>query len=149
MAIFYNLVITRTRSIRPPLYLLSYRSPLTSYFVPTMPPKRAMSSGKRKADSVPLADGEKSVVGSEQTKKAKVAAPDSAAAQPQQAQTGGLAPNGQPTNKVLPVKISFPPRADGATRIASWNICSLASSQKKVKRYNRRRAHIMEINKTV
>jgi len=102
-----------------------------------MPPKRAVSSGKRKADSVQ--DGEKSA-GSEQTKKAKVAASDSAG------QTG-LAPNGQPTNKVLPVKISFPPRADGATRIASWNICGLAASNKKVRGYNRR-ACIMEI-KTV
>ena len=89
-----------------------------------MPPKRAVSSGKRKADSVP--DGEKSVR-SEQTKKAKVDASDSTAEQT------GLAPNGQPTNKVLPVKISFPPRADGATRIASWNICGLAASQKKVR----------------
>ncbi|KAN0116643.1 Endonuclease/exonuclease/phosphatase [Russula decolorans] len=90
-----------------------------------MPPKRAVSSGKRKADSAP--DGEKSV-GSEQAKKAKVAAPDSA-------EQTGLAPNGQPTNKVLPVKISFPPRADGATRIASWNICGLAASQKKGFKY--------------
>jgi len=103
-----------------------------------MPPKRAVSSGKRKADSVQ--DGEKPV-GSEQTKKAKVAAPDPV-------EQTGLAPNGQPTNKVLPVKISFPPRTDGATRIASWNICGLAASQKKVRRYNRLRARIIEI-KTV
>jgi hypothetical protein len=139
MAILYHLVITRVRSIRPPLRLSS-RSPFTSYVVPTMPPKRAVSSGKRKADPEP--DGEKSV-GSEQTKKAKVAAPDSA-----EQTNPDLAPNGQPTNKVLPVKISFPPRADGATRIASWNICSLASSQKKVRSYKRRRARILEIKKT-
>lgn len=127
MAIFYNLVITR--AIRPPL-CRSFRSPLTSYIVPTMPPKRAASSGKRKADSGPD--------GSEKTKKAKVDAPGSA-------EQTGLAPNGQPTNKVLPVKISFPPRADGATRIASWNICGLAASQKKVRRYYRWRARIMEV----
>src|ERR1700679_1505166 len=120
MAIFYDLVITRARSIQQPLSL-SFRSPLYTYLVPTMPPKRAVSSGKRKADSIP--DDENSV-GSEQTEKAKVAASDSA-------EQTGLAPNGQPTNKVLPVKISFPPRADGATRIASWNICGLAPSQKK------------------
>ena len=54
-----------------------------------MPSKRAVSSGKRKADSVP--DGEKSV-GFEQIKKAKIAAPDCA-------EQTGLAPNGQPTNK--------------------------------------------------
>ncbi|KAF8478383.1 Endonuclease/exonuclease/phosphatase [Russula ochroleuca] len=87
-----------------------------------MPPKRAVSSGKRKADSDP--EGEKSV-GSEQTKKAKVTAASGSAEQT------GLAPNGQPTNKVLPAKISFPPRVDGTSRIASWNICGLASSQKK------------------
>ena len=104
-----------------------------------MTPNRAVSSGKRKVDSVP--DGEKPV-GPEQTKKAKVAAPDSAE------QTTGLAPNGQPTNKVLPVKISFPPRVDGTTRIATWNICGLAASHKKVRRYNTRRARIVEI-KTV
>ena len=131
MAVLFYSVITRVRPIRPPLRLLS-RLPLTSYFVPSMPLKRAVSSGKRKADSA--TDGEKS----EQTKKAKVAVPDSA-------EPTGLAPNGQPTNKVLPVNISFPPRADGATRIASWNICGLAASQKKVRRYNRRRARTIEI----
>ena len=93
-----------------------------------MPQNRAVSSTKRKA--TPDSDGEKPAA-SKKTKKAnlKVAAP--AASDP--AEQNGLAPNGQPTNKVLPVKISFPPRAEGATRIASWNICSLASSQKKVR----------------
>ncbi|KAH9854215.1 Endonuclease/exonuclease/phosphatase [Lenzites betulinus] len=37
----------------------------------------------------------------------------------------------QPTNKVLPEHIEFPPRADGALRIAAWNICGLAAAQKK------------------
>jgi len=40
--------------------------------------------------------------------------------------------NPQPTNKVLPVHISFPPRAPDAFRIATWNVCGLAASQKKV-----------------
>ena len=40
--------------------------------------------------------------------------------------------NPQPTNKVLPVHISFPPRAPDALRIATWNVCGLAASQKKV-----------------
>ncbi|KAK0210872.1 Endonuclease/exonuclease/phosphatase [Desarmillaria ectypa] len=35
----------------------------------------------------------------------------------------------QPTNKVLPVNISFPPRK--GLRIAAWNVCGLAASQKK------------------
>jgi len=85
-------------------------------------PKRAVSSGKRKADADPA--GEKSV-GPERTKKAKVTV----------AEEGELAPNGQPTNKVLPVEISFPPRANGTSRIASWNICGLSSSQKKGFKY--------------
>jgi len=91
-----------------------------------MPQQRVVSSSKRKASSD--SEGEKPV-GSKQAKKAKVAAPASDPA----AEQNALAPNGQPTNKVLPVKISFPPRAENATRIASWNICSLASSQKKVR----------------
>ncbi|KAF8798158.1 hypothetical protein BYT27DRAFT_7178736 [Phlegmacium glaucopus] len=35
------------------------------------------------------------------------------------------------TNKVLPVNISFPARIQGTLRIAAWNICGLAASQKK------------------
>lgn len=42
------------------------------------------------------------------------------------------APNGQPTNKVLPVNISFSPKTPGTLRLATWNVCSLAASQKKV-----------------
>ena len=131
MAILRDLVINRALSTHRLLYL-SLGSYLTSYAVSPMPPKRAVSSGKRKADSDP--EGEKSV-GSEQTKKAKVTAA------PGSAEQTDLAPNGQPTNKVLPVKISFPPRVDGTARIASWNICGLASSQKKVRFYNRGDGH--------
>ncbi|KAI9511125.1 Endonuclease/exonuclease/phosphatase [Russula earlei] len=90
-----------------------------------MPPKRTMSSGKREAESD--SDNETSAR-SKQTKKPKVTTPD-------HAEQTGLAPNGQPTNKVLPVKILFPPRAENATRIASWNICGLASSQRKGFKY--------------
>jgi hypothetical protein len=43
--------------------------------------------------------------------------------------------NPQPTNKVLPAHISFPPRTPNTLRIASWNICSWASSHKKVRWY--------------
>ena len=45
----------------------------------------------------------------------------------------GLAPNGQPTNKVMPVQLSFPPREEGRVRISTWNICGLAAAQKKVR----------------
>src|SRR6266851_2750058 len=135
MATVYDLVITLARSIRfRPPHRLSFRPRSTPYVVPTMPQKRAVSSGKRKAES-DSDDGEQPVGSKPQTKtkKAKVAAPTAAGASNPAEQHDGLAPNGQPTNKVLPVKISFPPRAEGATRIASWNICGLASSQKKVR----------------
>ena len=41
-------------------------------------------------------------------------------------------PPGQPTNTQLPDKISFPERIPGTRRISAWNICSWASSNKKV-----------------
>ena len=44
-----------------------------------------------------------------------------------------LAPNGQPTNKVLPTSISFPKKILGSLRIASWNVSGLAAAQKKVR----------------
>jgi hypothetical protein len=111
MSLFHNLVIARSL----------FRSSAIHVTLLSMPPKRAASSNKRKAESD--SDGEKPVGSKKTTKQAKVDA---------LAEDTGLAPNGQPTNKVLPVKISFPPRSERTTRIASWNICSLASSQKKV-----------------
>ena len=120
MSIFRKLVIARPQPLCFSSLLKSCATHSTLLF---MPPKRGASSSKRKAG--PDSDGEKPV-GSKTTKKAKVDA------SPNLAEDTGLAPNGQPTNKVLPVKISFPPRSERATRIASWNICSLASSQKKV-----------------
>jgi hypothetical protein len=119
MSHFRNSVIARLR-----LLSSSLNSCTTHVTLLSMPPKRAASSSKRKAEAD--SDGEKPVGTKTTTKKAKVAAV------PNLAEDTGLAPNGQPTNKVLPEKISFPPRSERATRIASWNICSLASSQKKV-----------------
>lgn len=43
-----------------------------------------------------------------------------------------FASNGQPNNKVLPTTIVFPKRQADCLRIATWNICGLAASQKKV-----------------
>ena len=43
--------------------------------------------------------------------------------------------NGLPTNKVLPPNITFPPKAPGSIRMIAWNICGLASSQKKGFKY--------------
>ncbi|KAH8995345.1 Endonuclease/exonuclease/phosphatase [Lactarius akahatsu] len=120
MSFILNLVSARSR----PLCSL-LKSCATHATALSMPPKRAASSSKRKAESD--SDGEKPVKSKTTTKKAKVDASSNLAE--------GFAPNGQPTNKVLPVKISFPPRSERATRIASWNICSLASSQKKGFKY--------------
>ena len=50
----------------------------------------------------------------------------------------GLAPNGQPTNKIMPTQVSFPPREEGRVRISAWNICGLAAAQKKVRSRDRR-----------
>jgi len=41
-------------------------------------------------------------------------------------------PSGQPTNTALPDEISFPERVPGTMRISAWNVCSWASSNKKV-----------------
>ncbi|KAM6500395.1 Endonuclease/exonuclease/phosphatase [Amanita muscaria] len=85
-----------------------------------MPPKDATSS-KRKADSLATDEEE------EEDKKAKKLR---TLKQPSQATEST-----QPTNKVLPVDIKFPPRAQGALRIATWNICSWSASQKKGFKY--------------
>jgi hypothetical protein len=80
-----------------------------------MPPKRA-SAPKRKASSSDD-EGEASQA---QTKKSKLSS------------ASPLPKNAQPTNKVLPVHISFPPRIHDTFRLATWNVCGLAASQKKV-----------------
>lgn len=43
--------------------------------------------------------------------------------------------NPQPTNKVLPVNISFPQRLPDTIRIAAWNVCGFSASQKKGFKY--------------
>ncbi|KAI0263347.1 Endonuclease/exonuclease/phosphatase [Gloeopeniophorella convolvens] len=86
-----------------------------------MPPKRAASSSKRKAEST--SDSEEVAGDTKKTSKKKVAAKPT--------DDTGVAPNGQPNNKMLPQNITFSPKVEGTWRIASWNICSLASSQKK------------------
>ncbi|KAJ6623497.1 Endonuclease/exonuclease/phosphatase [Mycena sp. CBHHK59/15] len=76
-----------------------------------MPPKRASSSKRKASDS----DDERKA-----NKKSKVAEPS---------------PNALPTNKVLPVNIVFPERIPGTLRLATWNVCGLAASQKKGFKY--------------
>lgn len=96
------------------------------HHLPLMPLKRASSSKKRKA-SASDSEEERSTepISAKKAKKAKTAAPSA---------DSETAPNGQPTNKVLPVTINFPPRISNTLRIASWNICGLSASQKKVRR---------------
>ncbi|KAG6867030.1 hypothetical protein C0991_003947 [Blastosporella zonata] len=43
--------------------------------------------------------------------------------------------NAQPTNKVMPVTITFAPKIPGTLRLATWNICGLAASSKKGFKY--------------
>lgn len=96
-----------------------------------MPPKRAASS-KRKADASDSEDhgeGASPKAATIKTKKAKVDSKEAT----ETSSDPSVAPNGQPTNKVLPVTISFPPKTLESVRIASWNICGLAASQKKVR----------------
>ena len=67
--------------------------------------------------------------------KRKVSVSDDEGGQLKKSKLSSASPapeNAQPTNKVLPVHISFPPRIPGTLRLATWNVCGLAASQKKV-----------------
>lgn len=86
--------------------------------------KQAGSSKKRKADSSGSEDDGPGPSGTKKPKKGKDDEDDAA--------ERAVSANGQPTNKVLPVKIEFKPKAEGALRIATWNICGLAAASKKV-----------------
>ncbi|KAI0709220.1 Endonuclease/exonuclease/phosphatase [Earliella scabrosa] len=119
-----------------------------------MPPKRAAAS-KRKAeptseDDEPLSAAESSQSEVEPApkkrkttakangtaKKGKSKGKGKGAAKEAAKGDGGAdaaaaSENAQPTNKVLPVQISFAPKAEGTVRIATWNICGLAAASKK------------------
>ncbi|KAI6045727.1 Endonuclease/exonuclease/phosphatase [Pisolithus marmoratus] len=86
-----------------------------------MPPKRKASSIE------PNSDHEHGASSKSETKKVK--------GKKTTEESLGTSANGQPTNKVLPVHISFPPRAEGTLRLATWNICGLAAAQKKGFKY--------------
>jgi AP endonuclease-1 len=95
-----------------------------------MPPKRASSSKRKASDS-----------------------DDEAPKTPKKAKVADAPINTQPTNKVLPVNIvfpgalqrpwyqkkttsnPFPDRIPGTLRLATWNVCGLAASQKKGFKY--------------
>lgn len=107
------------------LFRTTISSPaLVTRRIVSMPPKRTTS--KRKAEPTSDDEAEPSKP-SRASKKTKVAASTS------MADEGGLAPNGQPTNKVLPVNVAFSPRIEGTVRISAWNVCGLAAASKKVR----------------
>jgi len=87
------------------------------------------NSSKRKIDEDDdLEDGPSSQMTETQESNQSQASQSSKA---KKARTDATKNTPEYTNKVLPVKISFPPRIEGALRIAAWNICGLAASQKK------------------
>lgn len=87
----------------------------------SMPPKRKINAKHDDANTV--SDNESVSQSQPQAKRAKRTAPTS---------DDVKAPNGQPTNKVLPVNIAFAPRAPGTLRFVTWNVCGLAAAQRKV-----------------
>ncbi|KAH7889390.1 Endonuclease/exonuclease/phosphatase [Phlebopus sp. FC_14] len=92
-----------------------------------MPPEHKAPAKRKAASETPSDSMEPSQSQTQpRTKKPKVATSTS---------EDGKARNGQPTNKVLPVTISFPPRVPGTLRLATWNICGLAAAQKKGFKY--------------
>lgn len=87
-----------------------------------MPPKRKVSDIRDDDGTADTEGGSQSQSQSQsQAKRAK------------QTEDDAKAPNGQPTNKVLPVNIAFPKRAEGTLRFATWNVCGLAAAQRKVR----------------
>ncbi|KAF9013973.1 Endonuclease/exonuclease/phosphatase [Cyathus striatus] len=105
-------IATSIRSFSPPR-----RSGLSSAV--SMPPKRPSNKRKVEESSGSDAINEGSSV-AKRPKKNTSETPASASSE-----------SAQPTNKVLPVHISFPPKTAESTRIATWNVCGLAASQKK------------------
>ena len=65
------------------------------------------------------------------TQESQSQASQSQSSKAKKARTDGSTP--EHINKVLPVNISFPARIEGTVRIATWNICGWAASQKKVR----------------
>jgi AP endonuclease-1 len=97
-----------------------------AFFV--MPVSRKTSNLKRKIEEDDdLEDGPSSQITATQESQSQA----SQSSKAKKARTGGSTP--EHVNKVLPVNISFPARIEGTVRIATWNICGWAASQKKVR----------------
>ncbi|KAI0374874.1 hypothetical protein BV20DRAFT_961084 [Pilatotrama ljubarskyi] len=97
----------------------------------SLPEEQQPASKKQKTQAKGKGEGkgkgEAAAKPKESGAKGKVKAGEAAEAQ--------SAANAQPTNKVLPVHIAFPPKGEGLVRIATWNICGLAAAQKKGFKY--------------
>lgn len=96
-----------------------------------MPPKRTASlkasGSKRKVE-------ERDTDTEEETQRVKGTQSSASGSKPSLKRTKTeYVQNGQPKNKVLPVKITFEKRKEDALRIATWNVCGWAASQKKVR----------------
>lgn len=96
-----------------------------------MPPKRTASvkasGSKRKAQ-------ERDTDTEEETQRTQESQSTASGSKPSLKRTKTeYVQNGQPKNRVLPVKISFEKRKEDALRIATWNVCGWAASQKKVR----------------
>lgn len=87
-----------------------------------MPPKRRVTAKKRD-DAGTTSESESASQSQPRAKRVK---------RTETTSDDGKAPNGQPTNKALPVDISFPPRVQGTLRLVTWNVCGLAAAQRKV-----------------
>ncbi|KLO11849.1 hypothetical protein SCHPADRAFT_905627 [Schizopora paradoxa] len=98
-----------------------------------MPPKASSSkSTKRKAVSASPSDDEAVDASTSQSQTSNKRQKSNSEIVPaKDSSTPTLSPNGQPTNKVLPENIEFPAKTPGTIRIATWNVCGLATSQKK------------------
>ncbi|KAF8480593.1 Endonuclease/exonuclease/phosphatase [Gautieria morchelliformis] len=89
-----------------------------SFLHTTMAPKRTASGSKRKAST----ESEISDLDAPSVPSAKKART-----------TKKKEPvlNGQPTNTVIPVSVSFPAKSDGSLRLSAWNVSGLNASLKK------------------
>lgn len=95
----------------------------SSSSISAMPPKKKPT--KRAREETPDSGSEsepKQKKASSSKKKAKTSTSEA------------LDENAQPTNTTMPENIQFPVKTADTTRIATWNICGLVASQKKVRR---------------
>jgi AP endonuclease 1 len=92
-----------------------------------MPPSRHSSKRKIDEDDNLPEDGSSQMTATQESQLQ-----GSQSSKTKKARTDATKGTPENVNKVLPINISFPARIQGTLRIAAWNICGLAASQKKV-----------------